>query len=100
MFPGAPIESTLPDATEVSPSVRIVGDVPKPPVNLQSSIKEVGPTTTQIFHFVGNVKRTIHGIITASIKDGEMFKSRTKDGRMIMINRNNLLMTEVFNEDE
>lgn len=68
-------------------------------MDLQSTVKQIGKTTTQVFHFVGNIKRTFTGIVTETIKEGEMLKVKTVDGRMLIINKANLLMTEVFTED-
>lgn len=67
-------------------------------MNLHSTVNKLGTTTTQIFHFRDNVKRTFHGIISSEIKEGEMLKLTLKDGRMLIINKANLLMSEVFNE--
>ena len=68
-------------------------------INLQSSVNEMGKTTTQILHFVGDVKRTIPGVISSKIKEGEFVKLFLKDGRMILISKKNILMTEIFNEN-
>lgn len=67
-------------------------------INLKSSINNISQTTTQIFHFVGGEKRTFHGIISSEIKEGEMLKLKLIDGRLLIINKKNLLMTEVFSE--
>ena len=66
--------------------------------DLRSSVNQVGEVVTQIIHFVGGVKRTFEGIKTAEIKQGQMTKLETKDGRIIMINDKNVLMVEVFSE--
>ena len=66
--------------------------------DLQSSLKSKGKHVTQIIHFVGDVKRTFEGIKTAEIKQGQMTKLETKDGRIIMINDKNVLCIEVFSE--
>ena len=66
--------------------------------DLQSSLKSQGDYVTQIIHFVGGVKRTFEGIKTAEIKQGQMTKLETKDGRIIMINDSNVLCIEVFSE--
>jgi hypothetical protein len=68
--------------------------------DLQSSLKSQGEYVTQIIHFVGGVKRTFENIKTAEIKQGQMTKLETKDGRIIMINDTNVLCIEVFSEDE
>lgn len=66
--------------------------------DLQSSLKSQGEYVTQIIHFVGGIKRTFENIKTAEIKQGQMTKLETKDGRIIMINDNNVLCIEVFGE--
>jgi len=68
-------------------------------MNLQSSVDEIGEFVTQIIHFKGNVKRTLHGVISSKVKQGELTKLYLKDGRMVMINQANVLMVEVFKED-
>ena len=66
--------------------------------DLQSSLKEKGEYVTQIIHFVGGVKRTFEGVSTSKIKQGQMTKLETKDGRIIMVNDTNVLCVEVFAE--
>ncbi|MCB9809522.1 hypothetical protein H6771_00915 [Candidatus Peribacteria bacterium] len=66
------------------------------PVDLHSTTEEMGKYVTQIIHFLGGEKRTFHDIDTASIKQGEFTKMKTKDGRLLMINTQNVLMVEVF----
>ena len=66
-----------------------------PQINLQSTVNVQGKYVTQIIHFVGGVKRTYHGIETASIKQGQF----TKDGSMLVVNDVNVLCIEVFPED-
>ena len=67
--------------------------------NLKSTVNEQGKTTTQIIHFVGGVKRTYHGILSDSIKQGQFTKMKCKDGTMVMVNDNNVLCIEVFKEN-
>ena len=67
--------------------------------NLKSTVNEQGKTVTQIIHFVGGVKRTYHGILSESIKQGQFTKMMCVDGTMIMINDNNVLCIEIFKED-
>jgi len=67
--------------------------------NNGSSVYRVAKKTKQIFHFVGNVKRTFSNIMTDEILEGEMLKLFLEDGRMLVINKNNLLMTEIFSQD-
>lgn len=67
--------------------------------NLKSTVNEQGETVTQIIHFINGVKRTYHGILSESIKQGQFTKMKCKDGTMIMINDVNVLCIEVFKED-
>ncbi len=67
--------------------------------NLKSTVNEQGKTTTQIIHFVDGIKRTYHGILSDSIKQGQFTKMKCLDGTMIMINDNNVLCIEIFKED-
>jgi len=66
--------------------------------NLKSTVNEQGETVTQIIHFVNGVKRTYHGILSESIKQGQFTKMKCKDGTMIMINDTNVLCIEIFRE--
>ena len=67
--------------------------------NLKSTINDQGKTVTQIIHFKGGIKRTYHGILSESIKQGQFTKMKCKDGTMLMINDSNVLCIEVFKED-
>ncbi len=69
-------------------------------IDLQSSVKEQGEYVTQIIHFVGGEKRTYDGIIADSIRQGQFTKFKCKNGAMVMINDKNVLMIEVFPEDD
>jgi hypothetical protein len=69
-------------------------------MNLKSSVNELGETVTQIFHAISGEKRTFSGIITASIKEGSELKMKTVDGRMLIVNKKNLFITEVFSENK
>ena len=70
-------------------------------VNLKSSLNDwtVGEYVTQIYHFVGGIKRTYSGIEIKSIRQGQFTKFRCKNGAIVMINDANVLMIEVFEED-
>ena len=68
-------------------------------INLLSSVTKEGEIVTQIVHFKDGTRKTIHGIITDSIETGKFTKYNTKDGRMIMINDDNVNMIETFKED-
>ena len=67
--------------------------------NLKSTVNQQGKTVTQIIHFVNGVKRTYHGILSESIKQGQFTKMKCKDGTMIVVNDANVLCIEVFKED-
>jgi hypothetical protein len=67
-------------------------------VDLESSVKNQGPWVTKIIHFVGGEKRTIEGINTSTIRQGQFTKFHLKDGSYLMVNDKNVLMIEVFSE--
>jgi len=66
--------------------------------NMKSTVTTQGEVVTQIIHFVGGVKRTYHGILSSSIKQGQFTKFKCVDGSMVMINDANVLCIEVFTE--
>jgi len=68
--------------------------------NLLSSVRQQGKYVTQIIHFVGGIKKTIEGVDVDSIRQGQMTKFKLKDGSYVMINDENVLMVEVFAEEE
>lgn len=68
-------------------------------MNLKSSTEQLGRYVTQIIHFTHGCKRTFHHVDTTTIKQGEMTKFYLKDGRMVMINQNNVDCVEVFKEE-
>ena len=43
-------------------------------INLQSTVNQQGETVSQIIHFKGGVKRTYHGILSETIKQGQFTK--------------------------
>lgn len=67
-------------------------------VDLRSSIVAKGKLVTQIFTFVGGAKKTISGIKTDTIRQGEFTKFETEDGRLVLVNDANVLCIEVFTE--
>lgn len=69
-------------------------------MNLKSSINSQGKIVTQIIHFVGDIKRTYHGIISESVKQGQFTKLKCTDGTMLLINDKNVLCIEIFPENE
>ena len=66
--------------------------------NLKSTVNEQGKTVTQIIHFIGGEKRTFHGVMTKTIKQGQFTKFELENGSVIMINDKNVLCIEVFKE--
>lgn len=69
-------------------------------MDLKSTVNDMGKYVTQIIHGVHGTKLTIHNIDTTTIKQGQLTKFKTKDGRMIMINDANVLLVEVFTEKD
>ena len=65
--------------------------------NLLSSVNKEGEYVTQIVHFKDGQRKTIHGIISSTIETGKFTKFNCKDGRMIMVNDDNVNMIETFN---
>lgn len=65
-------------------------------MNLQSSVNQAGDKVTKIIHFSNGNKRTIKGVITASIQEGSFTKFFLEDGRYVLVNTRNVDMVEVF----
>jgi|TARA_R110000782_G_scaffold87035_1_gene168545 hypothetical protein len=68
--------------------------------NLLSSVNKEGEYVTQIIHFKGGQRKTIHSIKSSTIETGKFTKFHCKDGRMIMVNDENVLMIETFKEEK
>tara|TARA_R110000744_G_scaffold63268_1_gene130145 strand:- start:31 stop:249 length:219 start_codon:yes stop_codon:yes gene_type:complete len=68
--------------------------------DLKSTVNEQGEYVTQIIHFVGGIKRTYDGVISKSIRQGQFTKFKCKNGAWVMVNDNNVLMIEVFPEND
>ena len=68
--------------------------------NLLSSVNKEGEYVTQIIHFKGGKRKTIHSIKSSTIETGKFTKFHCKDGRMIMVNDENVLMIETFKEEK
>jgi hypothetical protein len=66
--------------------------------NMKSTVNIQGEIVTQIIHFIGGTKRTYHGILSESIKQGQFTKFKCVDGSMVMVNDDNVLCIEVFTE--
>ena len=69
-------------------------------VDLQSSIKEKGQWVTEIIHSVTGIKRTIEGVNTHSIRQGQFTKFDLRNGSYILVNDANVLLIEVFPESD
>ena len=54
--------------------------------------------THQICHFVNGEKRTFFNVV--GVKDNEFTHLKLEDGRKILINKDNVLMVEVFQDGE
>lgn len=67
-------------------------------MSLKSSAETKGKVVTQIITFINGVKKTIKGVQTETIVQGQFTKFETTDGRLVMINDNNVLCVEVFAE--
>lgn len=67
--------------------------------SLKSSAERKGDIVTQIITFDGGVKKTVRGIKTATINQGQFTKYETTDGRLVYINDNKVLSVETFTEN-
>lgn len=67
--------------------------------SLLSSASRKGKYVKQIITSTTGVKKTIHGVITDTIEQSQFTKFETKDGRLIMVNDDNIFTVEVFSED-
>lgn len=68
--------------------------------DLHSSTKKQGEFVTQIIHFKDGEKRTLEGVKTTSIKQGQFTKMDLKNGAYVLVNDKNVNMIEVFRENE
>ena len=69
-------------------------------MDLKASISKYSEKVTQIIHFIGGEKRTFHGVMTKTIKQGQFTKFELENGSVIMINDKNVLCVEVFKEEQ
>lgn len=69
-------------------------------IDLKSSIEQKGKVVTKIYTFVGGVKKTVRGVKTDTVIQGQFTKYETLDGRLVFINDNNVLSIEVFTDDK
>ena len=67
-------------------------------MNLKSSANRQGKVVTEIIHFKDGSKKTIEGILTGTIRQGQFTQFLLEDGRLIYINDKNVNMIEVFKE--
>jgi len=65
-------------------------------IDLKSSVSKQGGIVTQIITSTSGVKKTIHGVKTETIEQGQFTKFKTEDGRLILINDANVFCIEVF----
>ena len=77
----------------------IINELEEMKTNLLSSVNKEGKYVTQIVHFKDGQRKTIHGIISSRIETGKFTKFNCKDGRMIMVNDENVNMIETFKEE-
>ncbi len=68
-------------------------------INLKSTVNNQGEKVSQVIHFKDGIKRTYHGILPETIKQGQFTKMILDDGSMLMVNDNNVLCIEIFKED-
>jgi hypothetical protein len=69
-------------------------------MNLKSSANKQGKVVTEIIHFSDGSKKTIEGILTETIRQGQFTQFMLTDGRLIYINDRNVNMIEVFKGGE
>lgn len=67
-------------------------------VDLQSSASEMGQYVTQIIIGVTGIKKTYRHVDTTTIEQGQFTKFRTKSGKLVMVNDNNVMFVEVYEE--
>ena len=67
-------------------------------IDLKSTINQEGKTVTQIIHFEGGIKRTLDGIISKTIKQGQFTKMKRTNGSLLVINDDKVLCIEIFEE--
>jgi len=68
--------------------------------NLHSTVWNVWEIVDQIIHFSGGNKRTVRGVISSTIQQGEFTKFMTTKWVMWMINTNNVDCIEVINPED
>ena len=68
-------------------------------MNLKSSVTAKGKVVTQIITFLNGYKKTVKGVKTDTIVQSEFTHFETKDGRMILVNPEKVLLIEIFKEN-
>ena len=69
-------------------------------MDLESSVKTQGEWVTKIIHFIGGEKRTLTGVNTHTIRQGQFTKFFLKNDSYVMVNDKNVLMIEIFKEEK
>tara|TARA_R110001592_G_scaffold363216_1_gene681419 strand:+ start:2814 stop:3017 length:204 start_codon:yes stop_codon:yes gene_type:complete len=67
-------------------------------MDLESSIKTQGEWVTKIIHFIGGEKRTLTGVNTKTIRQGQFTKFNLRNKSYVLVNDKNVLMVEIFKE--
>lgn len=65
-------------------------------LDLLSSAGKQGNVVTQIIHFSDGSKKTIEGIKTDTIRQGQFTQFETENERLVFVNDKNVNMIEVF----
>ena len=68
-------------------------------ISLKSTVESKGKVVTKIYTFMGGTKKTIKGVISGTIAQGQFTKFETTDDRLVMVNDANVLCIEVFKEE-
>ena len=68
-------------------------------INLKSSVTKKGKTVTQIITGITGIKKTFRGVKSETIEQGQFTHFETEDGRLVLVNDNNVMFVEVFKED-
>ena len=77
-----------------------IAAVKKNATDLLSSAGRKGSTVTQIITCVTGIKKTFRGVLTKTIENGQFTKFETEDGRLILVNDQNVFCVEIFAEPE
>ena len=69
-----------------------------PNTSIHSTVSEMGESVTQVITMVGGYKKTIRGVLPATLLQGEFTHFDTKDGRRVMVRTDNVLFIEIVKE--